>query len=70
MSDTYFEILRSGINSSIQDKGRNHLYHIGITISGAKRRGANKYHRFAKAPRKRSIFVSWDFLEDIIQGLS
>ena len=24
-----------GINSSIQDKGRNHLYHIGITISGA-----------------------------------
>ena len=35
MSETYFEILRSGINSSIQDKGRNHLYHIGITISGA-----------------------------------
>ena len=35
MGDTYFEILRSGINSSIQDKGRNHLYHIGITISGA-----------------------------------
>ena len=35
MSDTYFEIFRPGINSSIQDKGRNHLYHIGITISGA-----------------------------------
>jgi UPF0271 protein len=35
MIDTYFEILRPGINSSIQDKGRNHLYHIGITISGA-----------------------------------
>jgi len=35
MSDTYFEILRPGINSSIQDKGRNQLYHIGITISGA-----------------------------------
>ena len=35
MTDTYFEILRPGINSSIQDKGRNHLYHIGITISGA-----------------------------------
>ena len=35
MSDTYFEILRPGINSSIQDKGRSHLYHIGITISGA-----------------------------------
>jgi len=35
MSDTYFEILRPGINSSIQDKGRNNLYHIGITISGA-----------------------------------
>jgi len=35
MSNVYFEILRSGINSSIQDKGRNHLYHIGITSSGA-----------------------------------
>ena len=35
MSDTYFEIIRSGTNSSIQDKGRNHLYHIGITVSGA-----------------------------------
>ena len=35
MCDTYFEILRSGTNSSIQDKGRTHLYHIGITISGA-----------------------------------
>ena len=35
MTDTYFEILRPGTNSSIQDKGRNHLYHIGITLSGA-----------------------------------
>jgi len=35
MSDTYFEILRSGTNSSLQDKGRTNLYHIGITISGA-----------------------------------
>ena len=35
MTDTYFEILRSGTNSSIQDKGRNYLYHIGITLSGA-----------------------------------
>ena len=35
MSDTYFEILRPGTNSSIQDKGRSHLYHIGITVSGA-----------------------------------
>ncbi len=35
MSDTYFEILRPGTNSSIQDKGRTNLYHIGITISGA-----------------------------------
>ena len=35
MSNTYFEILRPGTNSSIQDKGRNHLYHIGIALSGA-----------------------------------
>ena len=35
MTNTYFEILRPGINTTIQDSGRNHLYHIGITISGA-----------------------------------
>jgi UPF0271 protein len=35
MSKTYFEILRPGINTTIQDAGRNHLYHIGITVSGA-----------------------------------
>jgi biotin-dependent carboxylase-like uncharacterized protein len=35
MSKAYFEILRAGINTTIQDKGRNHLYHFGITASGA-----------------------------------
>ncbi len=35
MSETYFEILRPGINTTIQDYGRNHLYHIGVTVSGA-----------------------------------
>ena len=35
MSDSYFEILRPGINTTIQDSGRNHLYHIGIAVSGA-----------------------------------
>ena len=35
MNKSYFEILRSGINTTIQDKGRNHLYHLGITVSGA-----------------------------------
>ena len=35
MSNMYFEILRSGINTTIQDKGRYHLYHIGIAVSGA-----------------------------------
>tara|TARA_B110000285_G_C14984727_1_gene543224 strand:- start:76 stop:1029 length:954 start_codon:yes stop_codon:yes gene_type:complete len=35
MSNTYFEILRPGINTTIQDKGRNHMYHVGIAISGA-----------------------------------
>ena len=35
MIDTYFEILRPGINTTIQDTGRNYLYHIGITVSGA-----------------------------------
>ena len=35
MSNTYFEILRAGINTTIQDAGRNHMYHVGITVSGA-----------------------------------
>ena len=35
MTDTFFEIIRPGINTTIQDRGRNHLYHIGITVSGA-----------------------------------
>ena len=35
MNKAYFEILRPGVNTTIQDKGRNHLYHIGITVSGA-----------------------------------
>ena len=35
MSNNYFEILRAGINTTFQDKGRNNLYHIGIPFSGA-----------------------------------
>jgi biotin-dependent carboxylase-like uncharacterized protein len=35
MTDTFFEILRPGINTTVQDTGRNHLYHIGVAISGA-----------------------------------
>ena len=35
MTDIYFEILRPGINTTIQDTGRDYLYHIGITVSGA-----------------------------------
>ena len=34
MSNTYFEILRPGINTTIQDSGRNHMYHVGIAVSG------------------------------------
>ena len=35
MSNTYFEVLRAGDNTTIQDIGRNHMYHLGITISCA-----------------------------------
>ena len=31
----FFEILRAGINTTFQDKGRANLYHIGIPFSGA-----------------------------------
>lgn len=35
MSKTYFEILRPGINSTLQDLGRSNMNHIGIPFSGA-----------------------------------
>ena len=35
MNKTYFEILRPGLNTTIQDRGRNHFYHVGIAVSGA-----------------------------------
>ncbi len=34
MSKNYFEIIRAGINTTFQDKGRSNLYHIGIPFSG------------------------------------
>ena len=34
MASNYFEILRGGINTTFQDKGRENLYHIGIPFSG------------------------------------
>ena len=35
MSNSYLDIIRPGINTTFQDKGRDHLYHIGIPFSGA-----------------------------------
>jgi len=35
MTNSFFKILRSGINSTFQDLGRNNLYHIGLPFSGA-----------------------------------
>ncbi len=35
MSNSYFQIVRAGINTTFQDKGRANLYHIGIPFSGA-----------------------------------
>lgn len=34
-NNIYLEVLRSGTNTTIQDKGRNNLFHLGITVSGA-----------------------------------
>ena len=33
--NSFFEIIRAGINTTFQDQGRNNLYHIGIPFSGA-----------------------------------
>ena len=35
MSTNYFDVIRAGINSTFQDKGRINLFHIGIPFSGA-----------------------------------
>jgi len=35
MTNTFFEVIRPGINSTFQDLGRKHLYHIGLPFSGA-----------------------------------
>ena len=32
--NSFFEIIRAGINTTFQDEGRNNLYHIGIPFSG------------------------------------
>ena len=34
MTKIYFEVIRSGINTTFQDFGRKNLYHIGIPFSG------------------------------------
>ena len=35
MSKAFFEIIRPGIHSTLQDLGRNNQYHIGIPFSGS-----------------------------------
>ncbi len=35
MSNNYFKVIRSGVNSTFQDNGRPNLYHLGIPFSGA-----------------------------------
>jgi len=34
MKNNYFEVIRGGINTTLQDSGRKNLYHIGIPFSG------------------------------------
>ena len=33
--NNFFEIIRAGVNTTFQDKGRKNLFHIGIPFSGA-----------------------------------
>ncbi|MDA9150368.1 biotin-dependent carboxyltransferase family protein [Candidatus Pelagibacter sp.] len=35
MSENTFKVIRPGINTTFQDKGRSNLYHLGIPFSGA-----------------------------------
>ena len=35
MNKAYFEFIRPGIHTTLQDLGRSHQYHIGIPFSGS-----------------------------------
>jgi len=35
MNNYFFEVLRSGINTTFQDKGRFHMQHLGVTPGGS-----------------------------------
>ena len=35
MKNDFFKVLRAGINTTFQDRGRENLYHIGIPFGGA-----------------------------------
>ena len=35
MSKNSFKVIRSGINTTFQDLGRDNLYHVGLPFSGA-----------------------------------
>jgi len=34
MSNNFFEVLRAGINTTYQDRGRFHMQHLGVTPGG------------------------------------
>ena len=34
MNNNFFEVLRPGINTTFQDKGRFHMQHLGVTPGG------------------------------------
>ena len=54
MSKNYFEIIRSGVNTTFQDRGRSNLYHIGIPFSGAMdSRNFYLSNKLVKTPAKR-----------------
>ena len=33
MNESYFEVIRPGINTTFQDLGRKNLYHIGVPLA-------------------------------------
>ena len=34
MSNNFFEVLRAGINTTFQDRGRFHMQHLGVAAGG------------------------------------
>ena len=59
MTNSFFEVLRPGINSTFQDMGRKNYYHIGLPFSGA------MDQRNFLISKKKALFASKENIKEV-----